>query len=162
MSLKRELELISLYVVFFMLFFTTFTLFHWLMEGAFDNAPFRLGYNLIEALVMSKAILLGQKLHLGERFENRSLIVPTVYKTAIFAVFVTAFSVVEEFAMGHLKGKKFGFIWQEFLETGVRHTLAKVLIMVFVLFFFFAFLELGRVFGKEKLFNLFFRRNRSS
>lgn len=157
--MKRELILFGLYSLFFLFFFTIFTVYRWLMIGALDDASLRLGYNLIEAIVLAKTVLVGQKLRLGERFENRPLIVPTLYKTAIFTVFVSAFSLIEEFVFGHLKGKGWGFLWQELLQTGYRHILAKVLLMAFVLFFFFAFLELARAIGKEKLYRLFFKKN---
>jgi len=39
---------------------------------------------VLEALVLAKVILIGDVLRLGRRFEDKPLIVPTLYKTVVF------------------------------------------------------------------------------
>lgn len=158
-SLTHELKLFGIYALFFALFFTAFAIFRYLTVKESDaEITYRFGFNIIESLILAKIVLLGQHFHLGERFNERSLIIPTLYKTMIFSLFVLIFAILEEFAVGFLKGKSFEAIKQKFFETGIDDILGKVLLMAFVLMCYFAILETARVLGEKKLFNLFFRR----
>lgn len=157
-TLKRELKLLLLYTLFLFVFFSAFTVFRLLTDGNSGLASWRFGYNFFESLLLAKLILLGQHFHLGERFEDRPLILPTLYKTVVFTIFCFILSVAEEFFIGFLRGKDLATIWGKILESGLQAALGKVLIVFFIFICFFALLEISRVLGEKKLFNLFFRR----
>jgi len=63
----------------------------------------RYGLSVLEALVLAKVILIGDVLRLGRRFEDKPLIVPTLYKTVVFTLWVAAFSFLEHTIEGLLR-----------------------------------------------------------
>lgn len=162
-SFEEELKLFVCYATFLMVFFSSFTLFFYMLESRPFEFPltfYEFGYDLIQALIFSKIILLGQYFHLGDKYNNRPLIVPTLVKTLFFSLLVIVFSIGEEFVKAvFLKGHTFNDFLTHLYTVGFERILAKVLIMFFVFIFFFAFLEIGRVMGEKKLLNLFFKNN---
>lgn len=158
--MRHELLVFLGYFLFLAFFISVFTLYRQLILDEYALSPFKYGYGIIEALILAKVIMIGQMFGLGQKlFQDRSLIIPTLYKTALFSVFVLFFSLLEHFVVGYFAGEKMDAVYHKILNAGIYEILAKVLIMGFVFIFFFAFLELGRVLGETKLFNLFFRRN---
>lgn len=145
------------YSLFFALFFSAFTLYRMLVLEPYQIGALHYGYNIVEALILAKILMLGQMLGLGEHYKNRPLIIPTLYKTVVFTLFVFLFSILEHFVVGFLRGRNSAEIYQELTDHGIYEILARTLIMVFVFFLFFAFQETGRVMGENKLFNLFFK-----
>src|SRR5215469_8766398 len=65
------------------------------------------GLAFINALALAKVMLIAKDLHLGERFDQAPLIYPTVLKSALFAVVLACFKILEEVAIGHFHGKSF-------------------------------------------------------
>ena len=154
----HEMRNYFLLALFLMLFSAVFTIYQQLLIDHFDLNVVRQGFGIIESLVLAKIIMIGQFLHLGEGYEKRSLIIPTLYKTFIFSLFVFAFGVLEHFVLGYFHHKTFETTYQELISKGLPIILGKVLIKSFVFLFLFAFLEIGRFMGEDKLFDLFFRR----
>jgi hypothetical protein len=113
---------------------------------------------LIEALILAKVIMIGAVLRLGRGLEQKPLIYPTLYKTAIFTLFVGIFTVLENVIEGLWKGTGFTGDLVELLGKGPKEFLANSLV-VFVAFIpFFGVKELGRVLGQDRIWALFFRR----
>jgi uncharacterized membrane protein len=113
---------------------------------------------VIEALVLAKVIMIGDVVRLGRGLERKPLIVPTLYKTVVFTLFVGVFKLVENMIKGLWKGTGLAGGLAEFFGKGSNEILANSLI-VFVAFIpFFAIKELGRVWGGDKIRALFFRR----
>jgi hypothetical protein len=159
-KIKKETQLFFLYTLFLTLCLCAFTTYRRLVLGEYAISYTHYGFSVIEALILAKVILIGQSLGIGKRFEDKPLIIPTLYKTFIFSFFVLIFSVLEHFIIGFIHGKDIAKIYQEFVTTGLREILARILIMFFAFVFFFAFLETAEVLGEKKLFNLFFKQNR--
>ena len=113
---------------------------------------------LIEAAVLAKVIMIGDILRLGRGLEQRSLILPTLYRTVVFSVWVGVFSLLEATVRGLLDGKGVaGGLYE--LMTKDWHELVAGCVLMFVAFIpFFGVKELGRVLGEGKLRALFFRR----
>jgi hypothetical protein len=86
------------------------------------------------------------------------LIVPTLYKTVAFTLWVALFAVVESAVRGFLQGKGLAGALDHLLSEGKHEFFAKCLVVFIAFIPFFAFKELGRVLGKGKLGELFFRR----
>jgi hypothetical protein len=117
------------------------------------------GLTLLKALALAKVVLTGETLRLGERFRSHPLIVPTLYKTAVFSAFALAFEVVEHFILGWVHGKGAAEVWAELVGSGWPHVVTAA-VVVFVAFLpFFAFRELDRVLGVGGLRDLFLKRN---
>ncbi len=160
-KLLQEMRSFLLYTAFIALFFFSLLTYQNLTLGAYSAEHLSLNYlhysyELLQAAILSKIILLGENLKLGEKFADKPLIVPTLYKTLSFSLFVFFFTTLEHLFFGFLRGISFVEIYQVFLSKGINVVLAKVWIVFFVFIFFFAFLEMGRVFGERSLFDLFF------
>ena len=101
-------------------------------------------------------MLVAKDLHLGHRFDDATLLYPTVVKSAMFTVVLACFKILEEAAIGLYRGKSFaesivdlgGGTWQAILTL--------TLLLFVVLIPFVGFGELQRVLGEEKLKKLFF------
>ena len=53
------------------------------------------GLAVIEALILAKVIMIGAVFRLGRGLEQKPLIYPTLYKTAVFTLFLGIFTVIE-------------------------------------------------------------------
>jgi hypothetical protein len=113
------------------------------------------GLPLINALILGKVMLVAEDLHLGERFKERGLIYPIIYKSILFAIVFICFHVLEESVKAIFKG---GSISESVSSVGggdLPGILSLAAIMTLALSPFFAFRELGRVIGERKLRSLF-------
>lgn len=145
------------------------TLYLWLFLGSF--AAYRklilaetgvtyvhYGVALIEALVIAKVVMIGRVFGFSRRFEDGPLILPVLYKSALFALLTMAFSVVEHLVESwlHHEGALGGL--RAIAEIGIDEIAARMLTLTVAFVPFFAFWELGRVLGTGRLAALFFER----
>lgn len=162
MNLKQkivhEIQRFLTYALFLTLFFCSLTTYQRLILGEYSISYFHYGYGVLEALILSKIILLGEALGLGRKLEAKPLSIVTLYKTTLFSFLVLIFTVIEHFIFGFLHGKDFAHIYEEFMSKGIDLVLAKVLVVFFVFILFFGFVETGRALGGNTLMNLFFFR----
>ena len=147
------------YTILLTLFFSAFALYRRLILGMYEIDYLHYEYSFFESLGLAKIIIIGQMLKLGERFESRPLAVTTFCKTVLFSLFVFIFSVLEYVVVDLFHGKSFAKSFETLQATGFDEVLAKILVMSFFFLFFFAFLELSRALGKNRLFELFFKRS---
>jgi hypothetical protein len=154
----RELVFLTIYLI---LFLNSLSIYRALILNDDLFNFFHFGYNFIEALLLSKIILLGKMFQLGERYANRSLAIPTIYKATVFSIFVSVFSVLEHFVAGFFEGKHPEAIWKEITDQGINEICGRLLITFLFFILLFSFLELSRVIGEEKIYRLFFRRTHS-
>src|SRR5258705_5962618 len=54
------------------------------------------GLPIVNALVLAKVMLVADDLHLGQRFKEKPLVYPIVYKSLVFTVVFICFHVLEE------------------------------------------------------------------
>ena len=73
-----------LVATFLFFFFGSFTTYRRLVLAEYQIGYFEYGWALLKALVLAKVILIGEILHLGERFHDRPLLVSTLWKTLMF------------------------------------------------------------------------------
>jgi hypothetical protein len=144
--------------IFLFLFFEGFATYRRLILAQYQIDYVEFGYSLIEAMVLGKIVLLGDMLHLGERYRDRPLIIPTLYKTLCFSVFVLFFAIVEHFVLGAIHGSSLQQIVRELEGNGEAIILARVLVMFIAFLPLFAIWELGEVTAEGRLFELFFRQ----
>jgi len=154
-----EAKFLFLLFLYLFLLLAAFTAYRTLILAAYDiTYLFHFGANAIEALLLAKVISLGRFLRLGERFHDRALIVPTMYKTVCFSFFTIVFFIVEEIVVGRLHGKPISVVSQELFSQTIWGILAKVLVLFMALAPLFAIWEAGRVVGENTLFAWFFKR----
>ena len=121
---------------------------------------FHYGFALIKALVLAKVILLGQYVRFAKVFDDRPLIISTLYKVILFSLFALAFEVLEHVIGGFLHGKDLRGVFQEMMSEGWAELLARTLVMLVAFVPLFAFTETARVLGEGKLRELFLQKRR--
>jgi hypothetical protein len=155
-KLSREMKRFLVIFLYLGVLIGAFNTYRWLLLAEYHVGYFVYGYSLIEALVLAKVIIIGESLGIGERFSDRPLIFPTLYKTTLFALCVLAFGLLERLITGFLHGEGLGRVFQEII-SGRDEILGRILIMFVAFIPFFAFRETMRAFKEVKLFDLFFR-----
>jgi hypothetical protein len=114
------------------------------------------GIAVIKALILAKFMLIGDALKLGDRFNTRPLIWPTLHKAVAFAVLLLVFDIIEEAVVGLFHGRLVAASLNELFGIRLEETLADVLIMLLVLVPYFAFRVLGEALGQGRLTRMFF------
>jgi hypothetical protein len=137
-------------VAYLTLVFAAFTQYRRFLLAAYDITYTNYGFAVIKALILAKVIMIGEVVRLGRGLEQKPLIYPTLYKTAMFTLFVGIFTLIEHAIKGLWSGKGLTGNLVEFLGKGSNELLANSLV-VFVAFLpFFGVKELARVLGKDK------------
>ncbi len=152
---RETKEFVAVYV-YLVLLIGAFTVYRWLLMEEYHVGYFVFGYALVEALILAKVILIGEALGIGERFADKPLIFPTLYKTMLFALCVLVLAIIERLITGSFHRENVTGIFQEVIR-GRYELLARVLMMFVAFIPFFAFGETMRVLREVKLFDLFFR-----
>jgi hypothetical protein len=137
----RKFALIASFLFFF---FGAIATYRRLILSQYQIDYFQYGYAVIEALVLGKVILVGEIFHLGDRFQGKPLIVPTLYRTVSFSILVLIFAVLEHFVRGFIHGEKIAVIVGDLAAKDGADIAAKILVM------FIAFIRCLR-FGKSPI-----------
>ena len=145
-------------VLYLSLMFAAFTQYRRFLLAAHGIMYTNYWVAVIEALILAIVIMIGNVFRLGRRLEQKPLIYSTLYKTVAFSLFVGVFTVIEHVIKGLWKGKGLTGGLVDFFGKGAHELLAGCLVTFVVFIPFFAFRELGRVFGEGKIWALFFRR----
>ena len=149
----RVFWMIALYLWVFLGAFTTYRVLILAETGVWYVHA---GLAFVEALIVAKVVLLGNMLSFTRRYENRALYVSVAYKSALFGLLVCVFSVVEHVVEGLVKGKGLLGGVRDMFSVGGYELAARVLMLVVAFVPFFAFWELGRVLGTQRLAKIFF------
>jgi hypothetical protein len=144
--------------VYLTLVFEAISWYRRLVLAAYDLSYAAYGISVIEALVLAKVIMIGAVFRIGRGLEQKPLILPTLYKTVVFTLFIALFKVLENVIKALWRGTGLTGGLEAFLGKDPREFLAYAIILFVAFIPFFAFKELGRVFGVEKIRALFFRR----
>src|SRR5450755_2784749 len=152
----RELLEIFLYLAFFFCALTTYGM---LLLDEFHVKYWNYAFALINALVITKVIMIGEYAHVGKRGETKPLVLSALWKAFIFTVLVFAFHVVEEVIKRLIHGDAVAEA-----SRNIRFDeLAGRCIVVFCVFIpFFAFREFRRVMGEDEFKALVFGKGESS
>ena len=76
-----------------------------LLQGRFRGGSFEYGTAVINALILSKIVLIGEYLRVGERQEHRPLIYSTLYRSFLFTCLVAVFHLLEDAIKGLVHGE---------------------------------------------------------
>ena len=121
-------------------------------------APF--GLAAVKALICAKFVLVGRMLHVGERFQMRPLIWPTLYKSLAFLVLLLVLNALEEVTVGVLHHRAIADSLAEIGGGTLDQLIATSVVGLLILIPFFAFRALGEVVGERNLVRLFFEPRR--
>jgi len=146
----REMLELSLYLAFF---FCALALYDMLLLRQYSADYLTFGFALINALVITKVIMIGEYARLGRKHENKPVLVSAVWKSFVFGLLVYAFHIVEEAIKRLIHGAEPLAVPRE-----IRFDqLASRSIIVFCIFIpLFAFREIRRVMGEEEFRSLLF------
>src|SRR5664279_3149528 len=146
----RELLLIFFYLAFFFCALVTYSM---LLLNEYHVKYLNYAFALINALVITKVVMIGEYAHVGKRGETKPLVLSAIWKAFIFTLLVFAFHVVEEV----IKRLIHGDAMAEASRNIRFDELAGRCIVVFCVFIpFFAFREFRRVMGEEEFKALIF------
>lgn len=118
---------------------------------------YRFGLAVINALVLGKVILIAEDLHFGDRFSQKRMVSSALFKSAVFAVLLVCFDVLEEVIVGVIHGKSVAASVPQMGGGGLEGKVIMGVIAFVVLIPFFLFTEMQRVVGKNELHSLMFR-----
>ncbi len=113
-------------------------------------------FAIINALVFAKVLLVGEHLHLGQRFENRPLIYSILHKSLIFSVVLISFHIVESTAVGVWHGHTIADSVPQLFGWDPKGLLSIGFTCFVLLLPFFGFREIARAIGREKMRALLF------
>lgn len=156
-KLIREMIEYWLNFAYLALMFGAFIQYGRLLLAAHEITSTNYWFAIIEAAILAKIIMIGDVVRLGRGLEHRPLIYPTLYKTAVFALFVAFFKVIEHIVenLWHDRPLLDGLLNAS--GTGARAVLANALVVLVAFIPFFAMKEMRRTLGEGTLWALFFR-----
>jgi hypothetical protein len=143
---------IALYLAFFFCALSTYAM---LLLRRYDVSYLNYTLAIVNALVIAKVILIGEMMHVGRRVEARPLFQSVLYKSFVFGLLVFVFHLVEEFVKRRL-------IHHEPPGAVLHHLdfndlIGGSIVILGAFIPLFAFRELARVLGEEKLHALLFK-----
>lgn len=152
-KIKHELKEMLTLVIYLAFFFLSFALYDMLLLRQYHIETLTIAFALINALVITKVIMIGEYAKLGRRHENKALLISAIWKAFVFALLVLAFHIVEEVVKRMIHGADLTRA-----STNVRlEQFAGRAIIVFCIFVpLFAWREFRRVMGEEEFGNLVF------
>jgi hypothetical protein len=128
------------------------------LRGQHLPTSYRIGFSLINALILAKVILVADALHAGKRRAGTTMFAAVMFKSGILAIILVCFNVVEDVLVGLFRGKTLAESVPEVAGGGLEGQLLVGLMIFVVLIPFCAFEELRRAIGQDALNDLVFRR----
>jgi len=119
------------------------------------------GLAVLNALVFAKVMLVAEDLRLGDRFNDKPLIYPVLFKSLLFAVALICFHIVEHTLIGMWHGQSVAESLSEVGANRMRGILSYSVIATVALIPFFLLREISRVIGANRFWSIFFS-NRNS
>jgi hypothetical protein len=120
------------------------------MEHLDSRFGFKLGLNLINALVFGKILLIGDSLHLGEQLKFNTPMYQVLFRSAVFSVLLVCFEIIEEVGIGLLHGRTIVQSLPQWGGGGMEGQILAGVMGFVVLIPLFAFMELRRLIGEAE------------
>src|SRR5450631_3136354 len=140
----RELLIIFFYLAFFFCALVTYSM---LLLNEYHVKYLNYAFALINALVITKVIMIGEYAHVGKRGETKGLLLSAVWKAFLFGLLVFGFHVVEEMVKRLIHGSDMAAASH---EIRVDQLLGRSLVVFCTFIPLFAFREFRRVMGEDK------------
>jgi hypothetical protein len=156
-KLLRGMAEFLVIVLYLFVVLALFDIYRWVILEQQRLELLPVGLALVNALALGKVILIGQELHLADRFRDSPLIYPTLLKSLVYTVLLTCFKLLEGAGVALYRHKPVSQDIVAFAGGSWRGVLALAGLLFVVLIPFFAFTELRRVFGEDRIIGAFFR-----
>ncbi|MGU3362345.1 hypothetical protein ACLBWX_18630 [Methylobacterium sp. M6A4_1b] len=115
------------------------------------------GLAFFNAWVLAKIMLVAESLDVRPDFSGRPLLYPILVRSCVFAAILVGAYAVEDMLIGLWRGKSIVDSVPAIGGGGFRGPASAGIIMAVALIPYFAFRELGRVIGRERVHALLFR-----
>jgi len=116
------------------------------------------GIALMNALVLGKVMLVAENMRFAGQLADEPLFLAVLYRSIAFTILFIGFYMLEEIAVGVIKGKTLAQSFPDIGGGSVQGIFVVGIIMFVALTPFFAYRELGRVIGESTLHDLMFKR----
>ena len=136
----------------------SFTIYRRLVLAETGISYLHYGIALVEAMIIAKVVLIGRVFGYGRRFEDAPLTWPVLYKAVMFALLVLGFAVVEHIVSAWYHAKGIQGVFESVAAVKLSEVGARVLLLTVTLVPFFAFWEVARVLGPDRMRALFTTR----
>ena len=157
--LMVELKKLSVTVVYLWVLFSVFFLYRSIILSDYHiSQPERLGFALLNALILAKFMLIAEAFHVGDRADSQPLLYSIIFKSAVFATILMMCHVLEEVLVRAWNGTSIGQSLPDLSRATLVETLSIGIIMFVVLIPFFSTKEIIRVLGKGEVKSLLFAR----
>ncbi len=143
---------ISVYLAVLFCALVTYTRFV-LRQHDITDETVNYAFAIINALVIGKVILIGEMVHLGRRAQARPLYQAVAIRAALYGLLVLVFHFLEEFIKRLIHHEAPGTVLH---EMRIYELIARSIVIYCVFLPLFAFRELRRILGHEKMHELFF------
>ncbi|HUN89176.1 MAG TPA: hypothetical protein VMU28_10320 [Terriglobales bacterium] len=151
-----EMTWLFLYLAFF---FCSLVIYDTLLLKQYQVAYWSFGFALLNALVITKVIMIGEYAKLGKRHEDKSLFVSTVWKAFVYGLLVFVFHIVEEVVKRLIHGAD---ITHASRALRIDQFAGRAIVVFCTFIPLFAFREFRRVMGEEDFRSLVFERKDKS
>jgi hypothetical protein len=156
-TILHELVRYWLVVLYMAIFFGAFASYRRLLLAHYGISYEDYGIAVIRALVLAKVVLVAETLRLGRGYEEKPLIVPTLYKTFLFTVCVAVFDIAEGLVRGFMGGLGSMGAVDDVVSRFNYEWLSRALVIFLAFLPLFAVGELRRLLGKGVT-DVFFQR----
>lgn len=112
---------------------------------------------VIRALVIAKVVMIGAFLRISRNYEAKPLIIPTLYKTVLFSLWVVAFDIVEICLRAFIKTPDPTLAFQSLSDHINLIWLGGIVVIAVSFLPFFAMKELSRTLGSDAFRGMFFK-----
>jgi hypothetical protein len=147
----KDFGWISLYLAIFFCALSTYAM---LLLRKYEISYLNYTFAIVNALIIAKVILIGEWARLGRKAEAKPLYLAVLYKSFVFGLLVFGFHFLEEFIKRLIHGLPAGTVVR---DTNFDDLIGRSIIIFCAFVPLFAFRELGRVMGEDKLHALFFK-----
>jgi hypothetical protein len=156
-KVKHELKEMFVLASYLAFFFVALALYDTLLLKEYNVEYWAIAFALINALVITKVIMIGEYANLGKRYEYKSLLISAVWKAFVFGLLVFAFHVVEEIVKRLIHGADIAKA-----SSNIRYDqfAARAIVVFCVFISLFAWREFRRVMGEGAFRDLVFGRGR--
>ena len=150
-------EFLTVFLFLAPLFFS-FAAYGMYVARSVGHPYFQYGAALVNALALAKIVLIGELIGLGRYFEKLPLVVPTLYKSAVFTVLYLIFHTLESIVNAFIHGAHLASSLNMEMIYGNGKILSQATFIFLAFIPFFALREVRRVLGNDNFRHLFFDR----
>jgi len=115
-------------------------------------------FAFVNALILAKVLLIGEDLHLGNRFRDAPLVYSILYKCLVFTIFFICVHILERVITGVWNGRTVAQSLSTIGGGSLKGILSLGATFFVALIPFFAFREISRVIGPRELWSLLLSR----